>query len=350
MNESITSIRSRDRQTTVKSFPVKRVSKYMVRLIFSLWIGIVIVACENSENSTPTEYSSILMEVSNTPIEIERSHLSDCLVSNSAAIHSLADVFLSENLEKIEEALGEMHAYALHVEKHLLMKQNPPPIRNFQLLPGLRDVLIHMWESEYSQTSTSTYKFERDAPGWKRIPKILSVMFPGDQKVHDLIWTRHDPDQPIATIQLLDNGGFLTPEANSLRIETLRDLGPYKTLFAYHAAMSLGRFQSDEGFEALLETLASSTDTVLTSFVAEAIVAHGFVAVEYKHKITEITEKLGVDESTQIVELSNEFVQSYGYVIYMFSKEAAKDRLVRMLQELKQLEQYRTRFATQTKD
>ena len=243
-----------------------------------------------------------------------------------------------------------MFAYALHVEKHLLLKLNPPPIRNFQLLPGLRDVLIQMWESEYSQTSTSTNKFERDAPGWKRIPKILLVMFPGDQKVHDLIWTKHDPDQPAATIQLLDNGGFLTPEANSLRVDTLLDLGPYKTLFAYHAAMSLGRFQSDEGFVALLETLANSTDTVLISFVVEAIVAHGFVTVEYKHEITEITEKLGVDESTQIEELSNRFVQSYGYIIYMFSKEAAKDRLARSLQELKPLEQYRTRFASQNLD
>ncbi|MYC24828.1 MAG: hypothetical protein F4X56_02785 [Gammaproteobacteria bacterium] len=305
----------------------------------------MVVSSSVSGKTTIDELYGELRSFLKKPIEVEYSAISDFEVTDSEMLDYVLAALFSDDSEKVDEILVELFNYAHSVNVHRWLNTEPPPLRNFSSEPGLRDFLIQLWFFEQERLELELEPYEEVKLPWTRIPKILVVLFPRDQEVHDFIWSIHNPSEPTEpamTLLLLDSGEFQTLKANNLRIATLLSDGP--EIFRLIAARSLGRFHSIEGFETLLATLRDSDNRRLVAVVMEAMILYGYSALPYAQEFHEVAESFGVDEDTGPVVLTDHIVFPTPYDLTFFGEDASTNRFVSALRDLERMTVNQSKF------
>ncbi|MXZ55590.1 MAG: hypothetical protein F4227_00540 [Gammaproteobacteria bacterium] len=142
------------------------------------------------------------------------------------------------------------------VNWHSRATENPPVLRDFAAILGLKKFLLWYWHKNVQESG--------------------------------------------GTLNALTLGRFTTPEATTLRVDALfADRGDFLANFSVSAARGLGQCQTDEGFRALVERMEQIDDIHLASFVVEAIVSYGTKALAYKDKLTQIGKRFQATAETE---------------------------------------------------
>ncbi|MYD45528.1 MAG: hypothetical protein F4W92_04180 [Gammaproteobacteria bacterium] len=244
--------------------------------------------------------------------------VNDPTLSNAEVNEKIAELIFSGESEKVDEGISQLSLFVEFVNWHSRATENPPVLRDFAAIPGLKEFLLWYWRENVRESGGTPPRFtlpeevgqeeeleilqdvekfkdwvaSDEPPPWTEIPYVLAVVFPGDEDVHAVIWENYDPSQPGGTLNALTLGRFTTPEATTLRVDALSaDRGDFLANFSASAARGLGLCQSEEGFRALVERMERLDDIHLASFVVEAIVAHGTKALTYKDKLTQIGKR-----------------------------------------------------------
>lgn len=182
--------------------------------------------------------------------------------------------------------------------------------RNVGSIPGIKEFLLHLWETEFQQNSspwigTDTTKFVeirnsktvwRAEWAWLTIPAILATFFPKDSDIEEVLWQAHNPQHPELLLSLLNVGEFESKQANNFRVQTL--FNPNVPSFAtVQAIESLGKFRSDDGLAALVSRLTrTETDYDLANTILMSIATYSEAEIKrYQHVLTKTKERLGVE-------------------------------------------------------
>ena len=178
---------------------------------------------------------------------------------------------------------------------------SPRPVdRRLDELPGLYDLLIGLWNRGWNdfggivpETPSHYASFEKfvDKTGclmsdldttWTTLVGSLVFLFPGDEKVHDIIWKHLSQTNPDEILGALYDGNYNTPKDQQHRIDILTN--PNTNRYnAILAAKSLGKFRAKGGVEALAKVLQED----ILAFVppelpiVEAMLAYETEAVPY---------------------------------------------------------------------
>ena len=150
---------------------------------------------------------------------------------------------------------------------------NPWPIdRRLGELPGIYELFIGMWEEGWTEAGwivpdvstpddienrvlnkTSCLISDRDT-AWTSLVSSMVFLFPGDEKVHNIVWQHMSQSNPDGVLSALYDGKFNTPKAQQHRIDILTS--PKTSLYdATLAAKSLGEYRAEGGVEALAKVL-----------------------------------------------------------------------------------------------
>lgn len=171
------------------------------------------------------------------------------------------------------------------------------PDRALSEVPGLRDFLIRHFEEAYddwdrqmpprpslpenmdelseSDQDAALFNQRISRPAWMGVPDVLSLNWRGDQAVHDFLLGGRLLAN-VRTVQLLNQGGFATPEANALRLEVLAQLSDADAAIRgsvewstnqglrYLVARGLALSQAPEAVPHLLDAAAASFGNIPT--------------------------------------------------------------------------------------
>ena len=170
----------------------------------------------------------------------------DTSVSNHTANEIILAGITSNDAEIVNLTIKALSTLSVIIANdHRINPYGPVPSRSFPEVPGLKEFLIDHWKKQHAENgynnSDSLHQSlelkdgENDLPpdirwellqerviGWPSIPQILCVFWPGDADVHQLLWYFQDTDMSsthhMATLNLLNIGKFVTPEADAFRI------------------------------------------------------------------------------------------------------------------------------------
>ena len=170
---------------------------------------------------------------------------------------------------------------------------NSRPIdRQLAEIPGIYDLFVGIWEEGWTESGgimpivpmspvvwmdrvsnrTDCIVSHGDAV-WTTLMSPLVLMFPGDEKVHEIVWSQMPQVNPNGLLRLLREGQFDSPNCQQYRIDILTNPDTSE-MNATLAAESLGEFRSDEGLDALVRVLQdidheyiTKTMTVVTSIM-----------------------------------------------------------------------------------
>ena len=216
--------------------------------------------------------------------------------------NSLAHRLIAEGLASDDPAIVDLTIYAMvgladarisqmELQDHgILAAAYQLPDRALSEVPGLRDFLVGHFERAYdawdgqaparklslpedmgelSESDQEAAWFNRriSRPAWMAVPKVLSLNWPGDRVVHDFLLGGRLLAN-AGTVELLNVGGFTTPEANALRLHVLAqnagrdDLAGQASL--YVAARGLALSQAPEAVPHLLAEADSNYGRIPT--------------------------------------------------------------------------------------
>ena len=253
---------------------------------------------------------------------LEKEALSDPAVTNARIQNLVVQGLYSEDREILDHAIAAITLHSNNATRRSYELGSTPVLdRRLQDIPGLYEYLIDVWEQMWHKhngilpeptypTDDPIFVSVSDSkemmqlleqmslapkPTWLLIPRLLSNLYPKDSKVHEILWDAlPDTQQKQRLLIALLAGEFDTPEANAYRIEILNDKDS-EWFSARIAAISLGRIQSDEGFDALLARLKDPTSNLGLPFteIVEAIVAHGKKVLPHADFLRKSVERLG---------------------------------------------------------
>ena len=222
-----------------------------------------------------------------TYIWLEREAIGDPEISN-LQIHKLIAAGLQHDDQEVIHCT--VSAIALHIGAGRVQRVRgvtPTLDRRLQDIPDLYENLTGMWEigwkeaggvmpdrifpDDLSDRLTAKTGCIGIYPTWSVLPLSLAYLFPGDEKVYEIIYnafpeptggfsgdfpdgTGDDPNNPGPLLAALFEGKFNRPNDERIRTELFLDRGTI-----YHTsqliARSLGEFRSDKGLEALAQVL-----------------------------------------------------------------------------------------------
>ena len=283
-------------------------------------------------------------------------------------IHALVSQGLKHDDPKIvENTVGAVIFYVnfkrLQVEELGLSSEFD---RHLQEVPDLYDELITMWDTNWADAGgvipdlvhsvqEMSQVFETGVgsilpkPIWVGLPLTLAYLFPGDEKVYEIIWDvfsseyrggppdgmrvtysedeiraegSSDTNNPLPLLSALFHGQFNHPKDQQFRIEILSNIGSIRH-FSSLAARSLGDFRSDEGFEALVTVLEKDQLIFGTPKlqIVEAMLKYGKKAAPYISLMrTSLESSKGLNVQDRA--LKNQLQEQ----IRKFEKELEKER------------------------
>ena len=244
---------------------------------------------------------------------LEKKAMSDESVSN-ARIHELViDGLFSDDQAIVDSTLTALAIHTNLAADNVWIRGEPQLDRRLQDIPGIYDFLMELWKRKWRESNNTmpdakifsddlrvkleaiedSDEFTRILksvsfalqPSWVVIPHILGNLFPKDPQVHDILWDAlYDPQDNQQLLRALNAGEFDTQKDREYRIEVLSNRESV-TYDARMAAIGLGRFQSDEGFKALVDRLKHRESLWGSPIpeIVEAIVAHGERAVPHEN-------------------------------------------------------------------
>ena len=147
--------------------------------------------------------------------------------------------------------------------------------RQLAELPGIYDLFTGLWDEGWTKSGGIVPKYdpytklfverpknETDCimsdqdPVWVELLYPLVLMFPADEKVHEIIWRQMPQDDPDDLLTLLRLGNFDTSKNQQHRIDILTN-PETNEVTATLAAESLGEFRSDDSLDTLVRVLRS---------------------------------------------------------------------------------------------
>lgn len=246
-------------------------------------IAIVVTAGNAfSEESEQVERTKL-----ETYVWLEREGIFDEAVPNSE-IHDLIVKGLQDEDKEIEQCTVTAMSLFCGLATHAIESGGTPKFdRRFQDIPDLYDTLMEMWDKgweaadgvmpEPTLPDDLEERFEERtgfmgySPPWTMLPLMMAYLFPGDDKVYEIIWEvnpipeggyqggfpdggHNDKNNPIPLLSALFVGKFNNKKDQDFRIDLLLNK---ETIFFVSslAARSLGEFRSDEGLAALATVL-----------------------------------------------------------------------------------------------
>lgn len=234
-----------------------------------------------------------------TYIWLEREGIFDEKFSTEKVHALLTQGLKHEDPEIVHCSIGTIVFFVAGAESALI---NGLPIkvdRRLHELPGLYDQLIELWEKGYEESNgvIPPFKLRGDemdrvlnktgclttVPVWTSLAIPLAYLFPGNDKVYDIIWkVLPQTNNPGSLLVGLFHGKFNHPKDQQYRIDLL--LNPETELYDSRlAARSLGDFRSAEGLNTLAAVLQEGKMKygVPTVPIVEAMLKYGEDAVEY---------------------------------------------------------------------
>lgn len=188
----------------------------------------------------------------------------------------------------------------------------PLPKRSFQEIHGLKNFLINEWNIQHTRSGFDTNaQMERDVisafpdqssiklesdlrkdnvdknletvwesvrdniSSWLHIPRMLSLYWPKDDEVHNLIWRYYENDRNVSATSMLtflNTGEFSTPKANEYRMTQLvsyaKEEGPHADVAIRMAARGLALSYPEEAIPKLIRAgydhIDPRTDVLIT--------------------------------------------------------------------------------------
>lgn len=266
-------------------------------------IAFVLVNISLAESSDYTELTGMELY-----IWLEREGMHEATVTNSE-IHELVLKGLQhDDAEIVDCTVSTIGLHAFQKRSAILENKTQPSLdRKLQDIPQLYKLLMDMWDKGWSEAGgvlpTPDPKDELEyldkvmsktgclamSPTWTVLPLVFATLFPGDQKVREIIWKAlPDDDDPRPLLSALYVGEFNQPEDQAFRIEVLTT--PETQWYeARVAANSLGKFQSEAGFDALVTTLRRDVTKRGLPYleIVESILAHGDKAIPHLNLLAE---------------------------------------------------------------
>ena len=196
-------------------------------------------------------------------------------IFDTKAPNSMVHEMLSQGLEhedpKIVHCAISAIVFYTGRASDLTTNGHPLPIdRQLGKLPGLYDQLIGLWEegweaaggvlpeSKYSSTGRERWVDKTEClapdPVWTSLALPMATLFPGDDKVYDIIWKVLPQRGPGSLLVGLFEGKFNNPKDQQFRIDLLKNKET-QLYWSSIAARSLGDFPAEQGLETLATVL-----------------------------------------------------------------------------------------------
>ena len=238
---------------------MKTIVKYLALLLAT----ISLVACSTIFERYPVNLKTLVW--------LEREGIFDPEVPTSKVHELLSKGLYHKDPEILRCSISAIVLYS-NVTSHDRLKELTLPVdRRLDEIPGLYDLFTGMWDKgweeaggvvpdvqppkdSYDRVMNKTGCLAGD-PLWTSVAYPMSYLFPGDEKVNDIIWKRlRQREDPRVLLEALFEGKFNYPRDQQFRIDVLTN--PETNLQnAKLAARSLGEFPADSGLEALVRVL-----------------------------------------------------------------------------------------------
>ncbi len=296
---------------------------------FFLAICLLVTAALHGQPEDLSEYE--------THVWLQYDGIFDPNVPNSQ-VHDLLSKGLKHEDPKIAHCSITTIVWYVGITTELQVHGKEPKIdRKLSELPGLYDLFMGMWEkgweeskgvvpdgyiptsepppdmmeAQKKQTECMSAILDPDL-AWTSLAHPMASLFPGDEKVYDIIWNLFPQNGAHSTLSALFAGQFNKPKDQQLRIDFLTN--PDTELYwSRLAARSLGDFRSQEGLETLVKTLEEQNLTWSTPdfVIVEAIMKYEKDAVPHIPLIRKTLENslsVGTDQDIFKAVLKERFV------------------------------------------
>ena len=239
--------------------------KTLFRILVILLVASSIVACSSLFDRSSVSVKDLIW--------LERDGIFDPEVPNSEVHALLTKGLYHEDPEIVACSISAIFWY-VSISDTASVIGNPRPIaRQLAEIPGIYDLFIGLWDEGWTKSGGIVPNSEPSAdefmdrvmnktdcivshgdPVWVSLLFPLVYMFPGDEKVHEILWKQMPQVNPDGLMRELREGKFDTPEGEQHRIDILTNPDT-EEVTATLAAKSLGVFRSEEGLEGLVTVL-----------------------------------------------------------------------------------------------
>ena len=205
-----------------------------------------------------------------TYIWLEREGVYDPDVPNSEVYDLLAKGIAHEDPKIVHCAISVAVMYTAWSSTLRAEGKQAPTDRQLEKTPGLYDLLIGLWEDGWKKSGGKVPEpqypadhYERVVektgcvapdPVWTSLSLPMATLFPGDEKVYDIIWKDLPSVGTVSILTGLNEGKFNNPKDQQFRIDLLKnpETGQY---VASLAARGLGDLPAEQGLETLVSAL-----------------------------------------------------------------------------------------------
>lgn len=237
--------------------------KIFLKSLATLLVATCLVACSSLSDDISYDLE--------TYVWLEREGIWDPEVPTQTVHKMLRKGLRHQDPEIFRCSIGAIVLRSSQVNHDRLVGRTSRIDRRLHKLPGLYKLLTEMWEDgwEGSGGSVPDAPFPDDFhdrvmnktgcllapdPMWTALALPLVSLFPGDDKVHDIIWKDLRQRNPEDFLEALFSGRFNNRIDQMYRINVLTD--PETEISqARLAARSLGEFHAEGGLEALAKVL-----------------------------------------------------------------------------------------------
>lgn len=265
----------------------------MVRKVTYFMVAILIVTTTFSEENEQVDRTDF-----DTYLWLERKGMFDPKVPNSQVHDLLSKGINHEDPKIVHCAISAIVWYCSSTRWLRVHGKQHPTDRKLGEIPGLYDLLIGLWEEGYEEaggivpraTYSASWEEQWDLetaclapdPVWTSLSMPMAYMFPGDDKVYEIIWKDLPQISPGSLLVGLFEGKFNNPKDEQLRIDILTN--PETELYwSSIAARSLGDFRTVRSLDTLVQVLENDNMTYgAPKFViVEAMMKHEADAAPY---------------------------------------------------------------------
>ncbi|MYD46408.1 MAG: hypothetical protein F4W92_08660 [Gammaproteobacteria bacterium] len=245
--------------------------------------------------------------------------LYDPSIDNKTILQLLEEGLFNDNQRIVNATLETIAWYAarVRIERWQPSEDDPLVERDVLSIAGLRKFLVDTWNREFKENpnfiseasdtdqlnsvESGNYRVLRHVnDAWTIIPGILSVLYPKDVEVHEIIWQAYNPKQDLQMLTRLEDGGFDSKRTTDYRIQMLLDEKSPHFVVAM-AARGLGLYRSDDGLEALLIRVRDTDRrTTAIAHIVEAIVAHESKAIPYSDLLRRTAQDYDLIQNEQL--------------------------------------------------
>lgn len=286
--------------------------KTSLRILVILLVSTSLVAC-----SSLFDHSSVSVK---KLIWLERDGIFDPEVPNTE-VHALLTKGLYHRDPKIVACSISVIFWYVAISDTAAIMRKPRPIdRQLADIPGIYDLFIGLWDEGWTKSGgtppdlqpspeifgdrlvnkTDCILTDRE-PVWVSLMSPLVYIFPGDERVHEIVWKTMPQVNPDGLLSVLHEGKFDTPNSQQHRIDILTN-PETEEISATLAAESLGVFRSEDGLEALVTVLETGIPVYvpIKMTIVDSMIKYEEDAVPYIALMQQTLDSARTDDEEEI--------------------------------------------------